>query len=385
MLTRELVIPHAGQSPLTATLVQPPGRAGACVLLVHCLAAERSRIVAGRFADSGLAVLLLDCATPAATGDVSVVLAPQATVAASEWLDGELGLPQVAVGHSLGATLLLSAATGLRRLAALATVNAPRGAEGFTRRASISAHRFTLGAQHITLAPDLLPSLSWDFVRERVEHLRCPLLIAHSPLDNTVDINNAAQIFTAAKHPKSFVSLDGSDHLLSRDASAQHAADIIAAWARRYLPAAPKSGSEVIVEWSGEAPFRQRISAAGHAFIADEPEDVGGGNAGPNPYDLLLAGLGACTAMTLRLYAERKGLPLRHVTVTLKHEKMHAADCQDCQTREGRIDRIERVIRLEGELSTDERARLLDIANKCPVHRTLHAEVSIPTRLADQP
>lgn len=383
MPTRELVISHGGPSPVTAALVQPPGHASACVLLVHCLAAERARIVAGRFTDSGLAVLLLECTTPAEATDESTLLAPQVAVAASAWLDGELGLPQVAVGHSLGATLLLSATAGLRRLAALATLNAPRGAEGFTQRASVSANRFTLGARHVTLAPELIPGLSWDFVRERIERLRCPLLIAHAPLDNTVDINNAAQIFTAAKHPKSFVSLDGSDHLLSRDASAQHAADIIAAWARRYLPALPESSAEVVVEWSGETRFRQRVSAAGHAFVADEPEHVGGGNAGPNPYDLLLAGLGACTAMTLRLYAQRKELPLRHVTVTLKHEKVHAADCQDCETREGHIDRIERVIRLDGELNADERAKLLDIANKCPVHRTLHAEVHIPTRLED--
>jgi len=199
-----------------------------------------------------------------------------------------------------------------------------------------------------------------------------------------VDIENASKIFLAAKHPKSFVSLDRADHLLTRHEDAQYAATVLAAWASRYLE--PEKGAAeavpgVRVAEAGEGRFAQLIEAGRHRLRADEPVAAGGDDSGPGPYDLLLAGLGACTSMTVRMYAEQKKWPLQRVTVDLKHDKVHATDCAECETREGKIDKIGRVLTLEGNLDDSQRQRLLEIANKCPVHRTLHGEVWIPTSL----
>ncbi len=209
----------------------------------------------------------------------------------------------------------------------------------------------------------------------------------HAPTDDTVGVENAGRIFQAARHPKNFVSLDDADHLLSRVEDATYTADVIAAWARRYVAEAAADAAplpraqpgEVVVAETGENPFAQAIAAGRHALRADEPASLGGGDTGPTPYDLVNAGLGACTAMTIRMYARRKGLALDHVSVTLRHDKIHAEDCESCETRAGRVDRIRREITLAGDLSAEDRAKLLEIADKCPVHRTLHSEVSIET------
>jgi uncharacterized OsmC-like protein len=209
----------------------------------------------------------------------------------------------------------------------------------------------------------------------------------HSPLDDTVPIDNAASIFMAARHPKSFVSLDTANHLLTNREDARYAATVLAAWASRFVPLADPhriAGEEglVVVSETREAKFTQAIAAGGHALRADEPESFGGLGSGPGPYDLLLAALGACTSMTIRMYADLKKLPLERVTVRLKHDKIHATDCAECETKEGKVDRIDRVVELEGQLDEAQRAKLLEIADKCPVHRTLHSEISVRTRLS---
>jgi putative redox protein len=229
-----------------------------------------------------------------------------------------------------------------------------------------------------------------DDVREQrlqdcLANLRKALLVFHSPTDALVGIENASRIFTAAKHPKSFVSLDGADHLLGRKDDANYVADVIGAWASRYLDkpesvatAESETGVVTVRETRG-GKFQQEILSGPHRFLADEPARLGGLDSGPGPYDLVLAGLGACTAMTLRLYAERKQLPLDRVTVRLSHGKIHAEDCENCETKTGMIDRIERAIALEGELDADARQRLMEIADRCPVHRTLTSEIDIRT------
>ena len=213
-------------------------------------------------------------------------------------------------------------------------------------------------------------------------------MVMHSPRDTIVDIHNATKIFMAAKHPKSFVSLDPADHLLSEREDALYAGRVLAAWAERYLqmrpqdlPAAPPG--KVLVRETREGKFTNQVIVGRHLIRADEPLAAGGLDSGPSPYDLLCAALGACTAMTLRSYADLKGIPLERVSVELAHEKIHAIDCAECETKEGKIDRIERLIGLEGALDPAQRQRLLEIADKCPVHRTLHSEVVITTRLAD--
>ncbi|HZC14875.1 MAG TPA: OsmC family protein, partial [Thermoleophilaceae bacterium] len=230
----------------------------------------------------------------------------------------------------------------------------------------------------------------------RIAALGRALLVMHAPADGVVGVDNARAIFEAARHPKSFVSLDGADHLLSRREDAAYAARVLAAWASRFLPAAPGAAPGapavaaaaepeeglVVVEETGAGRFQQAVTAGRHRLLADEPAPVGGLGSGPSPYDLLLASLGACTAMTIRLYAERKGLGLRRVGVALRHRKIHAADCAECETREGKLDEIAREIRLEGDLGAEERARLLEIADRCPVHRTLRSEVRVLTAAA---
>jgi putative redox protein len=244
----------------------------------------------------------------------------------------------------------------------------------------------TLAGRTFNIRKQFLDDLASHSGAERMGALKKALLILHSPRDTYVDIDNAARIFMAAKHPKSFVSLDSADHLLTNKADAAYVADVLAAWASRYLKAADAPATEapgvVTVSETGEGKFTQSVRVGPHHLRADEPAAVGGDDSGFTPYDLLLAGLGACTSMTMRMYAEQKKWPLEHVSVRLRHQKIHAQDCADCETREGKVDRIERDIDITGDLDPAQRARLMEIADKCPVHRTLHAEVSVVTRAA---
>ena len=213
-------------------------------------------------------------------------------------------------------------------------------------------------------------------------------MVFHAPLDEVVGIENAREIYEAARHPKSFVTLDGADHLLTENADATYVADILSAWASRYigeteknLDHRPENGVVRVVE-TGRGRFEQEILTDAHRLVADEPKAAGGDDHGLSPYELLSAALGACTAMTIRMYADRKDVPLGRVSVDVRHEKIHAADCADCETREGKIDRLGRIITLEGDLDEDQRRKLMEIADKCPVHRTLTSEIRIETKEA---
>jgi putative redox protein len=243
----------------------------------------------------------------------------------------------------------------------------------------------SLGGRPFTIRRDFVDDLRRHDPAASIERLGKALLVLHSPVDALVGIDNARQIFEAARHPKSFVSLPGADHLLTHRADAEYAAAVLAAWASRYvgtaMPAeAPATlDAEVVVEETGRGRLQQLISAGPHRWLADEPVAAGGLGSGPNPYDLLLGALGACTSMTLRLFADRKGWNLAKIRVALNHRKVHAEDCADCETHTGQIDEITREIALEGELDADQRARLLEIAEKCPVHRTLHGEIKVRT------
>lgn len=211
-------------------------------------------------------------------------------------------------------------------------------------------------------------------------------MIMHAPLDDIVELDNASQLFSAAMHPKSFVSLDKADHLLTREADSRYAGEVVAAWAARYLPppeqtivsGVPEGSVVARTETTG---FRTDVQAGPHHLTADEPIDVGGTNLGPSPYGLLSAALASCTTMTLRMYATHKKLDLQSVSVSVTHEKIHAADCSDCETKAGKIDTFRRKLSFEGELSNEQRQRLAAIADRCPVHRTLHGEVEILTEL----
>ena len=249
----------------------------------------------------------------------------------------------------------------------------------------------SLGGRPFVIKKQFLDDIAAQDQKERIAKLNKALLVFHAPGDQVVGIENAAEIYGAAKHPKSFVTLDNADHLLSRKQDAVYIAEVIAAWASRYLgeageaiPAPKFSPGEVTVQETGEGKFTQMISVGGkHVLRADEPPSYGGTDTGPTPYDYLLSGLGACTTMTIRMYADRKKIPLKRASVTLKHEKIHADDCAECETKGGKIDVIEREIGLEGNLSEEQRQSLLAIAEKCPVHRTLHSEVVVESRLRE--
>jgi putative redox protein len=241
----------------------------------------------------------------------------------------------------------------------------------------------TLAGRPFRIRREFLDDVSGQRLDEKIATLRKALLVLHAPTDDIVGIDNASHIFLAAKHPKSFVSLADADHLLSKPRDAAYVADVIAAWAGRYLDmeaateAAATEPRSVVVTETGAGKFQQIVQVGRHSLIADEPVQAGGLNSGPGPYDLLLAALGACTSMTLRLYADRKQFPLERTSVKLTHSRIHAADCETCETKEGMLDRIDKEITVEGPLDTDARARLLEIAEKCPVNRTLKSEIDI--------
>jgi putative redox protein len=305
-----------------------------------------------------------------------------------------VGVPAVLIGHSLGGAAVLAAAHRIAEARAVVTIAAPfdpaHVAGLFGDRVdeieSKGEVEVTLVGRPFRIRRALLADIAGQNLTERIAGLRKALLVFHSPTDETVGIDNASRIFTAAKHPKSFISLAGADHLLRRPSDAAYVAHVVAAWAERYLdmaaqtqPSADAEPHEVLVRETRHGAFQQEITAGRHRFLADEPVAAGGLDSGPGPYDLLLAALGACTSMTLRLYAERKKLPLARTRVRLRHSRIYAADCAECETKEGMLDRIERIITLEGELDAEQRQRLIEIADKCPVHRTLTSEINIRT------
>jgi len=391
---------------LAARLDLPPVKPAAFALFAHCFTCSKDTLAASRISAAltgrGIAVLRFDfTGLGGSEGDFantnfSSNLAD--LVAAASWLREHHEAPRLVIGHSLGGAAVLAAAPQIPEATALATIGAPfEPAHVKHLLAPTLSEIETAGEATVELAgrtfrikKQFLDDIVGRNSREAIGNLRKALLIFHSPRDTTVSIDNAAQIFAAAKHPKSFVSLDDADHLLTRKEDASYVAAVLAAWASRYIgaplmEAQPVRADEpgiVTVAETRTGKFTQAITVGKHRLFADEPVSAGGTDAGPSPYDLLLAGLGACTAMTVRMYADLKQLPLDRVTVRLRHEKVHAQDCAECETREGKIDRIERELELAGGLDEAQRARLLEIANKCPVHRTLHSEVWIPTRLA---
>lgn len=399
--------PGAQGALLAARLDLPSAPPAAFALFAHCFTCSKETLAAARISaalvDHGIAVLRFDfTGLGGSEGDFANTNFSSNVadlLAAVAYLREHHQAPQILIGHSLGGAAVLAAAGRVPEAAAVATIGAPFEpahvrhllAPAVPQLETAGEAEVSLAGRTFRIKKQFLDDVATHNSREAIAGLRKALLLFHSPRDTVVGIENAAQIFIAAKHPKSFVSLDDADHLLTRKEDAQYVAAVLAAWASRYIreataaqPARAGLAGEpgrVVVAETHESKFTQAIALGAHRLRADEPESFGGIDTGPSPYDLLLAGLGACTSMTLRLYADQKQWPLDHVTVRLKHEKIHAQDCADCETKEGKVDKIEREIELIGALDDAQRARLLEIANKCPVHRTLHSEVWIPTRL----
>lgn len=320
-------------------------------------------------------------------------------VAASRFLADHHQPPEILIGHSLGGAAVLHAAAQIDSVRALVTIAAPFHPNHARRLfesageaiAATGVAEVTLGGRPFTIGKAFFDDLDRHNPAEVIGSLQAALLVMHSPLDNVVGIENAAEIYRAAKHPKSFISLDRADHLLGRKEDSFYAAAMISTWARRYLDsreekAAPSEliDNRVTVRTPAGGFFTD-MYVNGHILPADEPEAYGGTDRGPSPYDYLQAALGACTSMTVQMYARRKKWPLEDAVVRLRYEKVHARDCQDCENPEQKIDRFERELELTGDISPEQRRRLLEIAEKCPVHKTLLSETRIVTRLRDEP
>ncbi len=391
----------SGEHRLAGRLETPVTPPTAYALFAHCFTCSKDIAAASRISRAlvaeGIAVLRFDfTGLGNSDGDFANTNFSSNVddlVAAAAALEAAYAAPQLLVGHSLGGAAVLAAAEHLPSVKAVVTIGAPADPahvkhlfagelDDITRdgRAEV-----TLAGRRFTIEKQFVEDLEEQRTSERVHRLRRALLILHAPLDELVSIDEARKIYTSAMHPKSFIALDGADHLLSRPRDSQYVGRAIAAWASRYLPAPPEDEAmphgEVRVQSVGH--LTQAVTMGHHHLLADEPESVGGADLGGSPYDLLLAGLGACTSMTLQMYARRKEWPLERVAVDLKHERMHAKDCEECEQKEGRIERITRSIRLEGPLDDAQRQRLLEIANRCPVHRTLENKPHITTRFAD--
>ncbi len=315
-------------------------------------------------------------------------------LAAVDFLDRKHGDVSILIGHSLGGTAVLQAATEVESVVAVATIGSPAEPAHVARmfaghEASLRDHgqaQVDLGGRPFLIKQQFVDDLERHDVQGTIGKLRRALLIMHAPLDNIVEIDNASALFVAAKHPKSFVSLDSADHLLSNDDDSRYAGQVLAAWASRYLPHADHgepfrvAAGEVVARTYTDG-FKTDVRAGRHTLVADEPRSVGGTNSGPSPYDLLSAALATCTSMTLHMYAAHKKVDLESATVRVKHGKIHAQDCEDCESDSGRIDEFQRSISLQGPLSDAQRQRMLEIADRCPVHRTLEGEIKVRSKL----
>lgn len=401
---------HDGQ-PLAALLNRPAGavRSGTSrgvALFAHCFTCSKdifaARQIATGLTQLGFTVLRFDF-TGLGNSDGEFANTNFSSniddlKAAADWLAGHGMAPSLLVGHSLGGAAVLAVAPDIASVKAVATIGAPGDpahvAALFTKARDEITQKgqaeVLLGGRTFTVKKQFLDDIEQASLKDAQQRFRGATLILHAPLDMVVGIDNAAEIFMRAKHPKSFVSLDGADHLLNQQADALYAASVIAAWSQHYLPEVSDAPEDMPAEGFVRSSERQMgiltqdiYVGTKHRLIVDEPVSVGGGDLGPTPYQFLSAGLASCTSLTLRIYARQKGIKLDGVFVDVSHDKIHAEDCANCEQKVGKIDQFLRVLHLSGDLSADDRQRLLEIADKCPVHRTLHSIADIKTELAE--
>lgn len=318
-------------------------------------------------------------------------------VAAADYLTEKHTAPTLLIGHSLGGSAVIFAAAEILSVKAIATIGAPSDPSHVAHLLKSSLKEIeqngkavvNLSGRDFTIKKQFLEDLKTKSLPETMKGLRMPLLLMHSPQDAIVGIKNAEDIYKAAHHPKSFVSLDGADHLLMHKEDSVYVGEVISNWAKRYLwitdeEKLPKTSHQVVASLDAADGFTTQMKVGNHYMIADEPTDFGGNDFGPSPYELVSAGLSACTVMTLQMYAKRKKWPLKNVTVHTSYSKTHAVDCEHCETDTAKIDTFHREIQLEGDLDQKQRERMLQIADKCPVHKTLHSETQVISTLMDK-
>ena len=401
MRSERFDFPNSKGEKLAALLDLPLGRPIAFTLFAHCFTCGKDNLAAKRIAEQltmrGMGVLRFDfTGLGGSQGDFANTRFSSNVddlIAAADHLRKSYAAPTILIGHSLGGTAMLAAAGKIPEARGVATIAAPYQPNHVTNlfKADIEKLRaegeieVSLAGRQFRIKREFLEDVADKNLHDHIANLRKALLVFHSPTDDIVGIDNATQIFTTAKHPKSFVSLAGADHLLSRRSDAEYVANVIAAWAERYLDQVEivadtelEAGLVLVRETHG-GKFQQEILTGPHHLLADEPVKLGGLGSGPGPYDFLLAGLGACTSMTIRLYADFKKLPLENVSVRLSHRRIHVSDCESCDTKVSMLDHIDRAITLEGPLNDEQRKRLMEMADKCPVHRTLQSKITIST------
>ncbi|CAN5779355.1 bifunctional alpha/beta hydrolase/OsmC family protein [soil metagenome] len=399
---------------LSARLTRPATTPRAVALFAHCFTCSKDlrveRRLVSALSEQGFAVLAFDfTGLGRSKGDFAESTFASDTadlVAAASYLRDEIEAPSLLVGHSLGGAAVIVASAEIPEVLAIATIAAPADPSHVTAlftdalddiREQGSAD-VTIAGRTFTITSEFVEQLAEHRPRAALRDFDGALLIFHSPIDETVGIDNAEQLYRAASHPRSFVSLDGADHLLTDEHDAAYVAAVTTAWADRYLPsaegdtdaehtdaddagpAAADYGNNAVVAHN-DGGLRTTLQTRGFTLTADEPESVGGTEQGPTPYDYLGAALASCTSMTLRMYADRSDLPLDAVTTTVTHDRVHAKDCAECEHAKGRVDLLKRTIELTGDLDDEQRAKLLDIADRCPVHRTLEGQLEVHTEL----
>ena len=388
---------------LSGTLDMPKTPVTDYALFAHCFTCthnlKSATNISRSLTDAGIAVLRFDFTglgrSEGEFADTNFSSNVADLLAAVRFLEQEYAAPTILLGHSLGGTAVLQAASSVPSAVAVATIGSPVDpghvqhlfGDSLDELETNGQADVNIGGRPFTVKKQFVDDLEQHDLYASVGKLRKALLIMHAPLDEIVEIDNAATLYAAAKHPKSFASLDKADHLLSNNADSLYAGRLLAAWASRYLPErdirddslSAEHGSVVARTWSDG--FYTEVAAGDHALVADEPASVGGSNRGPSPYELLSASLATCTTMTLKMYAGFKKIDLDAVTVRVTHKKMHAEACADCDSEEGNIDEFRRELTIEGNLDDTQRQRMLEIADRCPVHRSLHGEIKVRTTL----
>jgi len=400
----KLEFPNPSGETLAAALVTPDqGLPKAFALFAHCFTCGKDVAAASRIAmalaEQGIAVLRFDF-TGLGNSDGDFSNTNFSTniddlLAAADYLGQQFQAPKLLIGHSLGGAAVLAAAHKLPTVEAVVTIAAPATAGHVSHLFASDAEQIrsegeskvNLGGREFTIKSQFVNDLEQYLDTEHIGKLKKALLVFHSPIDSVVSVDEAGKIFQAAKHPKSFVSLDDADHLLSRKEDSQYVADTLAAWAGRYLQLG--SGEKKIQHSLGDGEvfvteennkFLRGLYTQYHKILADEPQSVGGSDIGPDPYELLLMSLGACTSMTLRMYANRKKWDIENIQVKLKHQRVHSDDCDKPGGKDCYASVMERSISYEGELTPQEHNRFLEIADKCPVHKTLEGKINIDTK-----
>ncbi len=404
MRTKKIFFENRHDVTLAAYMDTPDtGKPGHVALLLHCFTCSKNikayKYISQALTEAGFAVMRLDFTgigeSRGTFTDTTFRNNIEDIQDASAWLEQNYSAPALLIGHSLGGAAAIATAADLPSCRAVSVIGTPDETHHLyrllsserTRTEDPSRRQITLGGKAFAITPALLESLRNHQQKARLENLGKPLLVLHAPGDDTVSLTSGLNIFNTAKQPKAFIALDQADHLLTNVKDARYVGRLIAHWLSGQIedtqndtPSAPSRPGHITVRL-GREHYHTTINANGHTLHADEPIELGGSNQGGSPYDLLCASLGACTAMTLRMYADLKDWPLEEVTVTLSHEKVHATDCANCETKKGKLDSITRDIQLQGKLDSSQQKRLLEIADRCPVHRTLHSKTIVTTRL----